>query len=205
MVLFCCLTNRLPAQYKFSGPVDQVFAKAHQDSKLDRFSVVNFKDFKVLRSNKLKEAVHQLNEELKLAGQVFVKRERKKNPQKLIQAYGYVRVEVVQPGDDYREAKLKILVSDDYKIQDPTKGLHPDAVKSFEFETRNFDKVQIMNYADHKTMTGEVLYPKNDNYIPPDEQFYAPIGSANEQRSSPLLAPEFPDLYLGLPYFNQEG
>lgn len=205
MVLFFCLNNRLPAQYRFSAPADRIFTEAHQSNKSDRFNLVDFKDFTQLRSNDLKKAVTELNEELRRSGEVFVQRRSKKNPQKFRQACGFVRVEVIQPGDEYREAKLKIYVSDDYRIQNPNQGLHPDALKTFEFKTGNFDKVQIMNFADHKIKTPEVYYPQGDQYTPGDEQFYAPISSAKDKGPSTSSGFEFDGLYEDLPYFDTDS
>jgi hypothetical protein len=183
---------------------DVVFSKAHRENKKDRFYLADFKNWKSLTGSKLVEAVAELNDVLKQSGEVFVRRDAKKSNQRTRQLHGFARVEIVKPGGHYREAKLKILVSDDYKIQNPDSKVHPKRVREIEFTSRYFDKVKIMNFADHKIKTAAVYYPEKEDYTPPEEQLYAPTGHGGEKKDTPSSGFEFGSLYEDLPYFNQD-
>lgn len=185
--------------------VDVVFSKAHRENKKDRFYIADFKNWKSLTGPKLVQAVDELNQVLKMSGEVFVRREAKKSNQRTRQLYGFARAEILKPGGHYREAKLKILVSDDPEIQNPTSKVYEQRVRDMEFTTKYFDKVQIIDFADHKTKLAEYYYPEGEEYKPPEEQFYKPIGSTPDgSTASPNPSFEFDDLYSDLPYFNQD-
>jgi hypothetical protein len=133
--------------------IDEVFTSAQQDAKLDRFHLANFRYWKSLRQEKLEKAVDDLNAILRESGQVFFRQSDVKNPKRALQKYGFARVEIVQPGDDYREAKLRVLISDDIRILDKEAKVHSQRIRAFDFSTKDFDRVKILSYADHKINT----------------------------------------------------